>query len=215
MTASDYTDRLRQLMLQVNLSSWASLYRATGLPRYQIQRLRQGQIQVLPVASLVTLSQVLQTSLPQLLEQFTSMTEPLPVRYDSGASERLTLKAEYRRLQKELEQQAQDLEHLFQQTVLQILEPLLLQWPTAAYAARQNPRAPAIKLLPLLHPLDQLLQSWGIEAIGVVGEETPYDPQWHQPLEGAIAVHDIVRVRYVGYRRGEQLLYRAKVSLVS
>ena len=219
----DYTAQLRQLMLQVNITSFASLYQLTGLPRYHIQRLRSGEVQALPVASLVTLSQVLQTSLPQLLEQFTPPGFPTP--YQPQPSQRrssehleqeiLTLKAEYQRLQVQLEEQQQDLEQSFHQVVLQTLEPLLLQWPTAAYAAQKNPQAPAVKILPLLRPLEQLLQSWGIEAIGTVGEETPYNPQWHQLLDGQTAAHNLVRVRYVGYRRGEQLLYRAKVSSAS
>lgn len=208
-------------MQQVNLSSFAALYRATGLPRHQIQRLRQGQVQTLPVASLVMLSQVLQMPLSQLIEQFTPSGEPLPVklqrseRPDSHLDAKvLALQTEYQRLEVQLKEQHKALEQTFQEAVLQALESLLLQWPTAAYAAQQNPELPAVRILPLLRPLEQLLQSWGVEAIGSVGEDTTYDPQWHQPWEGTIAVQDRVRVRSVGYRRGEQLLYRAKVSPV-
>jgi hypothetical protein len=96
---------------------------------------------------------------------------------------------------------------------LQVLESLLLQLPTAVYAAQQNPQVSAVKLLPLLRPIDALLQQWGIEAIAQVGVELPYDPQQHQLMAGTAAMGDRVRVRYVGYRQGDKLLYRAKVSL--
>ncbi|MGF1602047.1 MAG: helix-turn-helix domain-containing protein [Thermosynechococcaceae cyanobacterium] len=213
MLICDYTPQLRQLMHQVNLDSLVALYQATGLPRHQIQRLRAGQAETLPMASLIKLSQVLQIPLSQLLELFLP-NYPVPPQTVSPGQEVHALKAEYQRLQDQLEQQKQALEQQFQQTVLQTLEPLLLQWPTAAYAAKKNPQAPAVKILPLLHPLDQLLQSWGIEPIGAVGEETTYSPQWHQPLDPTIVENDPVQVRNVGYRRGEQLLYRAKVRAV-
>ncbi|NJM95799.1 MAG: nucleotide exchange factor GrpE, partial [Acaryochloridaceae cyanobacterium CSU_5_19] len=126
------------------------------------------------------------------------------------------LKIEYQRLQGQLHQQVQEAAQTHQRATLQILESLLLQWPTAAYAARQQPEAPAIKLLPLLRPLEALLASWQIEPIGEVGMEVAYDPQWHQltsTLPGvAVAVGDAVRVCYLGYRQADQLLYRAKVT---
>ncbi|PZD72103.1 hypothetical protein C1752_03986 [Acaryochloris thomasi RCC1774] len=214
MRSSDYTERLYQLMQQVNLTSFSALYQSTGLPRSQIRRLRQGKIQTLPVASLVMLSHALKTPLSQLLEQFTPPGEPRPVGSEVGSPELLSLKTEYQRLQQKLEQQQQDLEQSFQQAALQVLEPWLLYWPTAAYKAKQDPQAPAIKILPLLRPLEQLLEAWGIRPIGAVGEETSYDPQQHQPMQGIIETNDVVQVRYVGYRRGDQLLYRAKVSRI-
>ncbi|MFM7580736.1 MAG: nucleotide exchange factor GrpE, partial [Microcystaceae cyanobacterium] len=73
----------------------------------------------------------------------------------------------------------------------------------------------AQKLLPLVRPLANLLKQWQVEAIAAVGETVNFDPQWHQWLEtenlpepGTPAV-----VRYVGYRQGTKLLYRAQVSL--
>ena len=126
-----------------------------------------------------------------------------------------TLKEEYKRQQKQLQNQQVQLWQEYQKSTVQALESLLLQWPTAAYAARKNPEAPAIKILPLLRPLEQLLASWGIVAIGEVGTEICYNPQWHQIMasgESGLASGDQVKVRYVGYRQGKQLLYRAKVS---
>ena len=51
---------------------------------------------------------------------------------------------------------------------------------------------------------------------GTVGEVVPYDPQFHQLLEGGgnAETGDPVIIRYVGYLQGDKLLYRAKVSPV-
>jgi molecular chaperone GrpE (heat shock protein) len=126
---------------------------------------------------------------------------------------------EYQRLQEQLLQQRQSLWEEFQQTTLQALESFLLQWPTAAYAAQNNPQAPAIRLLPLLRPVEQLLASWNVQPIGAVGIEVPYDPQLHQleptaPSDNSLTltVGMPVKIRYVGYRQGDRLLYRARVS---
>lgn len=122
------------------------------------------------------------------------------------------LRREYDRLLTQLQEQRDHLLQEFQQSSLQTLESLLLQLPTAAYAAQQNPQAPAVRLLPLLQPLDRLLQEWGIEAIAAVGAEVDYDPRWHQLMDGLAEAGDRVRVRYVGYRQGDKLFYRAKVT---
>jgi len=100
----------------------------------------------------------------------------------------------------------------FQRESLQILESWLLQWPTAVSAIAQNPDLPAQRIIKLLNPLDKLLQSWGVVQIGQVGAEIPYNPQEHQLLSGNTEPESTVRVRYVGYRHGRKLLYRAKVE---
>ncbi|MDZ7962140.1 MAG: nucleotide exchange factor GrpE [Aulosira sp. DedQUE10] len=123
------------------------------------------------------------------------------------------LKREYERSQLALEQQRELLQQEFQQTSLQLLESLLLQWPTAAQRAKENQQLAAIKIVPLVQkPLEKLLQAWGVEAIAPVGAEVPYNPQFHQLIEGSSQPGEIVKVRYIGYRQGEKLLYRAKVS---
>ena len=67
-----------------------------------------------------------------------------------------------------------------------------------------------------MKPITELLKQWNVETNATVGETVPYDPQVHQLLEGSGDVEpgDIVMVRYLGYRQGETLLYRAKVSPV-
>ena len=87
----------------------------------------------------------------------------------------------------------------------------MLQWPTAVSKVQENQTLPAVKLLPLLRPVEKLLQQWGVEAIAPVGACIPYNPQQHQLLEGTAEPGSTVKVRYTGYKQGDKLLYRAKV----
>ncbi len=239
---SDYTSQLQLLMQQVGCKSFAALSRTSGLSRTHISRVRQGRILDLPLKKVLQLSQTLQVELDTLLSQLSSETSVKLLRQecpklsesqhsvhsrvesDSFDPQYLqlqqtvvALKQECQHQQQQLQTQPVNLKLAHQKSTVQALESLLIQWPTAAYAARKNPEAPAIKLLPLLRPLEQLLAAWGVVPIGEVGAEVAYNPQWHQvmPVAGQdLKAGDRARVRYVGYRRDEQLLYRAKVSPV-
>ncbi len=202
----DYTHLLQQFMQQVGVSSYRELSRITGVSEKQLRRLRQGNVSQLRVETLLKLAQALQVSASELLTTFSTAER-------GDKTETVTaLKQEYQRLQQQMEQQRETLKQEFQQSSLQVLESWLVQWPTAAYAAQQNQQLPAVRLLPLVRPVEQLLQQWGVEAIASVGVELPYDPQWHQLMEGTAQPGELVRVRYTGYRIGEKLLYRVKVS---
>lgn len=239
---TNYTPELLTFMEQAGFKSFAELSRTSGLSRTHINSIRQGRIMDLRLQKVLLLSEVLQVELEVLLSTFSpnhsvgirrfqfqdGENQPISVnlRRDSDPSDQkyeelqqkiVRLQQEYQRQQQQLQTQKEHLLVEYQKSTIQALEPLLLQWPTAAYAARKNPDAPAIKLLPLISPLEKLLVSWGIIPIGEVGTEMSYDPQWHQVMSMAgqtVNAGDPVRVRYVGYRQGEQLLYRAKVSPV-
>jgi molecular chaperone GrpE (heat shock protein)/DNA-binding Xre family transcriptional regulator len=206
---------LHQLMAQVGISSLSELSQHSGISELQLIRLQYGLLPKMPIDIAIKLSQVLQISVDKLLSLFcpgySSSGESEPQK-DSTASDTDALKQEYQRLQQQLEQQRETLKEAFQQESLQRLESWLLQWPTAEAVAQQNPQLPAMKLLPLMKPIVDLLQSWGVEAIASVGEAVRYDPQWHQLMEGNAESGQLVKIRYVGYRQGEKLLYRAKVS---
>ncbi len=170
------------------------------------------------VEPLHKLAQALQVPLVELVTMFSELSiassypqgvaNDIPVNLQSA-----NLQQEYQRLQAQLEQQQETLQREFQSNSLQILESWLIQYPTAAYAAQHN-NVPASRLLPLMRPVEQLIKTWGLEAIAPVGAEIAYDPQIHQLMEGNAEVGDRVKVRYTGYRQGEKLLYRAKVSPV-
>ncbi len=230
--SQNLTYRLRELMRSVGFSSFKALSQAATVSEKQLLRLRRGETAQLRVETLVKLSQVLQVSVAELLAEFdesegqrlvvsgqrsaisNQQSAQLKTQTFSAQQELSDLRQEYDRLRQQLVQQRHDLWQEFQHSSMQTLESLLLQLPTAMYAAQQNPQAPAVKLLPLLRPLERLLQEWGIEAIAAVGSEIPYDPQQHQLMTGTVQPGERVRVRYIGYRQGDRLLYRAKVSAI-
>jgi len=166
-----------------------------------VDHLRQGQVGRLPVQTLLHLSQALQVPATDLMAQFGA-----PIDLSSSPVQAPSLPSP---------DSDGDRRRQFQAEALACLEPWLRQWPTAVAAAQRQPDLPASRLLPLTHPWQELLQWWGVTAIGEVGAELPYDPQVHQPLQGDIAPGQRVRVRYLGYRQGDRLLYRAQVSAVS
>jgi transcriptional regulator with XRE-family HTH domain len=209
-------------MQQVGLSSFKQLGRVAEVSDWQIEQLRRGKADQMRMGVLVRLSQALQIPLDTFLEKFsegsisvTPTANLCPAVPDVLETDLNHLRQECQRLQMQLAQQRDLLYQEFQHTSLQILESWLLQFPTAAYAAQQNPQAPAVRLLPLMRPIEQLLKAWGIEPIAAVGAELAFDPQHHQLMDGTAQPGDPVRVRYVGYRQGSKLLYRAKVSPVT
>jgi molecular chaperone GrpE (heat shock protein) len=207
-----YTERLRSLMQAAGISSFRALRQRAEVSKWAIQQLRKGQAERLRTEQLYRLGQALTVPIDELLRQFSGL-QPKPVQNDNAASLE-TLQQEYHRLQEQLQQQREQLWQEFQQTSLEALESWLIQFPTAAHAAQTNPQVPASRLLPLMRPLEKLLQTWQVEAIAPVGAEVPYDPQMHQLMEGDAQPGEPVRVRYTGYRQGDRLLYRARVSPV-
>lgn len=215
----EYTQRLRSLMQSVGITSYRELAQRALVSDWQIKQLRQGKAAQLRVESLYRFSQALNRPIAELLAQFSELEAanlPAHASPDEDISQDLErLQQEYQRLQAQLLHHRETLWQEFQQTSLQALESWLIQFPTAAHAAQTNPSVPAVRLLPLMRPVEQLLEEWQVEAIAPVGAELPYDPQQHQLMEGNAAPGDRVRVRYTGYRQGDRLLYRAKVSPVS
>jgi len=210
--SSNYTQLLQQLMQQVDIPSFKQLSRTAGVSERQLRRLRQGQVSQMRVETLLKLSKILKVQVSKLLEMFAP--ELIAPEVDSPSETLITLQQEYQRLQQQLEQQRETLKQEFQLSSLQVLESWLIQWPTAAYLAQQNEQLPAVGLLPLMRPVESLVQQWGVEAIAPVGAEVPYNPQYQQLMSGIAQPGDKVRVRYTGYRQGDKLLHRAKVSPV-
>lgn len=207
----DRTEILRLLMKQVGISSFQILSERTGISRRAIDTLRKGNAATLRYADLAKLAEVLQIEVTEVIAKFISDSN----NPESPISEIAALREEYQRLQQKLELQKFELRTQFERETIQQLESLILQLPSAAYAAQQNPNMLAKNILPLLRPIDALLQKWEITAIGPVGKEVNFDSQKHQLMEGSdeIKEGDIAIVRYVGYMQGEKLLYRARVSI--
>lgn len=207
----DRTEILRQLMKLVGISSFQILSDRTGISRRAIDTLRKRNAATLRYADLAKLAEVLQIEVTEVIDKFISDS----TNQESPSLAIAALREEYQRLLQKLEHQKFELRSQFERETIQQLESLILQLPSAAYAAQQNPNMLAKNILPLLRPLDALLQKWGITAIGSVGKEVNFDSQKHQLMEGSdeIKEGDIAIVRYVGYMQGEKLLYRARVSI--
>jgi len=205
----DFTHLLQSLMQQVGFSSFKALSQKAGVSERQLRRLRQGQLLQMQLDTLLKISQALQVPMSELLVTFGES------KIAQTVDTQVELQQEYQHLQTQMQQQRAVLMQEFQQSSLQVLESWMLQWPTAAYAAQQNPQLPAVKLLPLVRPVEQLLQQWGVEAIASIGSEVAYDPRWHQMMEGTAQPGEQVKVRYTGYQQGDRLISRAKVSRIS
>ena len=211
------TQLLQDLMQKLGISSFKALSRAAGVSERQLLRLRQGKLEQMRVDVLLKLSPVLQMPLNELIATFSNveLLQEKAAPTQDLLEEIADLRKEYQRSQQQIEQQREILLQEFQESSLQLLESLLLQWPTAAQKAQENPQLAAVKIVPLVQkPLEKLLQAWGVEAIALVGAELPYNPQLHQLIEGTAQPGETVKVRYTGYLQGEKLLYRAKVSPV-
>lgn len=93
------------------------------------------------------------------------------------------------------------------------MEPLLTQLPLARHAVESGRELAAEDLLALLGPLDEVLTTWGFSPIGEVGQEVIFDLAVHQVASGASPEPGTpMTVRHVGWRRGDQILRRARVA---
>lgn len=215
--------KLLRLMQQAQISSFSQLTKISAVSPWQLNRLLVGLLPKMSVENLLRLSKALKVPIEQLLREFCgdkSLFDSLD--FSQLGTQTLNLsdvekvRQEYQQLQQQLNEQKDILEKEFQKSSLETLESWLLQWPTAAMVAQKNPQLSAVKLLPLVKPIIELLKRWNVETIAVVGEKVSYDPLCHQLLEGSSYVEpgETVIIRQIGYRHKENLLYRAKVSPV-
>lgn len=229
---------LQQLMQNAGISDIQELSNITHVSELQLIKLQYGLLLKLPLELTLNVASALKISVKQFIQTFTS--SPINFISESQNNEAVkvleslkqehqllqqqceqqkaslaaleSLKQEYQRLQKQLEEQKESLNQEFQQESLQILESWLLQWPTAIAIVKNNPQLPAERILPLMKPVEQLVQKWELTEIAMVGEEVTYNPRQHELIKGIAEIGERVKVRYVGYKQGDKLLYRAKVS---
>ena len=195
---------LKQKMKEVGIDNYRQLSEKAKVSERQLYRLQNGLISSISVGVLEKIALALNISVGKFIDELTGNQQ------EKEAKENVSIQ-----LEKE-----QDSLSSQQQEAIFILESLILQLPTIANAVEKNPQLPAKKLLPLLKPLDRLLDHWGIIVIGTIGEVVDFNPQEHELID-RIETNDgdnqdnfLVKVRYVGYRYQSKLLYRAKVSSV-
>lgn len=202
---------LEKLIARAGLKDLNELSRVSEVSRLQLIRLKKGLIKKMQLETLLKIALCLKISLDELCGSFVSESS---VTSEAESKEIASLKQEYQRLQGQIEKQKAELEQKFQYDSIQKLESWLLQWPVASAAAKNNPQLSASKIIPLVKPVEKLIEHWQVEAIGSVGEEMAYDPKYHQLMEGQANPGDLVKIRYSGYKHQDKLLYRAKVSPV-
>ena len=210
-------ERLKKLMQSVGIADLNELSQTAKVARLQLIRIQQGLILNVSIGAIAKIAKVLNISIDRFLAIFTESTEsstdqPTTPTDDSALT---ACRQEYQKLQQEMSQLEAELTQQFQQQSLETIESWLLQWPTAATAVRQNPQLPATRLLSLVEPVEELVEQWNVSTIATVGEELAYDPQQHQLMKGVAQPGEVVKVRYVGYKQGDKLLYKAKVSPVN
>lgn len=217
--SSDTNKKLLQdLMQQVNIADINELSHVAKVSRLQLIRIQQGLILNISLGAIARIAEALKISIDRLTQIFVEQSpveDNLPIPQSNDANDALVAcQQEYQKLQQAMSQQRETLATEFQQASLSTMESWLLQWPTAVTAVSQNPQLPAARLLSLVEPVEQLVRQWQVEAIATVGEELAYDPQYHQLMKGIAQPGELVKVRYVGYKQGDKLLYKAKVSPV-
>ena len=210
-------ERLKKLMQSVGIADLNELSQTAKVARLQLIRIQQGLILNVSIGAIAKIAKVLNISIDRFLAIFTESTEsstdqPTTPTDDSALT---ACRQEYQKLQQEMSQLEAELTQQFQQQSLETIESWLLQWPTAATAVRRNPQLPATRLLSLVEPVEELVEQWNVSTIATVGEELAYDPQQHQLMKGIAQPGEVVKVRYVGYKQGDKLLYKAKVSPVN
>jgi len=238
--ATQATQQLRSLMVEVGVTSYRALSQRAGVSLWQIQQLRQGKILQMRLEPLNKLSVCFHRPINAFIHLFLDHT----IKASIQESERPRLKAseaeldkeksftseqadaalvnvnaqyaalqsEYDRLKRQFDHQRSQIAEAHVQEALKTLETWMMQWPTAVKATQTNDAIPANRLIPLVRPVEALLQHWGVQAIAAVGDEVSYDPTQHQLMDGHAKPGEKVRVRYVGYTLSKRLLHRAKVS---
>ena len=202
---------LQELMQQADIADIDELSRLARVARLQLIRIQRGLILNISVGAIARIAQTLNISLDRFVATF---SDRVSHELSSPNSELVACRQEYQKLQQAMTDQQASLAAKFQQQSLETIESWLLQWPTATAAVQQNPQLPAERLLSLVEPIEQLLSQWNVTTIATVGEEIPYAPQYHQLMKGTAQPGELVKVRYVGYKQGDKLLYKAKVSPV-
>ena len=204
--------RLYKQMQIAQISSLRELAKRSGLSQYQINKIRRGEWDSLSLAGALRLAQVLQLSLDDLLA-WTDLKLPESQNDRSDHSPNYAL--DYQQLEHQLHHQATTLTTQLQRDALHQLESWLRNWPKVVYAIEHDkPDLLAAKILPLLRPLEILLQTWGVEPIGTIGDRLPYSPQEHLPLSPIETAGVLVEIQRPGYRHQGNLLFRAEVRAI-
>lgn len=205
-----YDTILRERMNQLNIVDWQDLGDKAGLSRFGVRLVRQGDVGKLTLDQLRRLATVLNLNFQEFDRTLSAL--PTSATITSNPSEIEELRQQCFRLRDELQQQKTQLTVDFRHATFEKLRTLLTSYPAARKMAEAKPNMSAKNLSALFTPLENLLSSWDFETIGSAWEQVTYNPQLHQPDLEDIKEGELVYIRFVGYRDGEQILAPAKVS---
>jgi hypothetical protein len=140
--------------------------------------------------------------------------EPIPTDESPAPPGLEALRAECEALRQQLAGSAEQAAADQKRAHFHTLANLLVQLPSLRRAAEGGADIRVRDVLPLFAPLDAAVREMGAESIGTVGEDVPYDPRLHQPAgeKAPPPPGERVRVKFVGYRMGEEILRRAQVE---
>ncbi|HAA30043.1 MAG TPA: hypothetical protein DCE56_23120 [Cyanobacteria bacterium UBA8553] len=207
-TPFEYDQLLVSRLNQLGMTSFVSLQQKSGLTGSRLRQVRGGKLASLTLQELTQIATALGWTIEELLFNFgventASFKKLIEIE---------NLRRECLRLREELQQQSVDLTTEFRHSTFQQLQTLLTNYPSVRQLVQVKPDLPAKNLTSLFTSLDNLLESWGYQPIGQAWEQVPYNPQLHQPDAGDIEPGELVYIRFIGYREGEQILCPAKVS---
>lgn len=127
-------------------------------------------------------------------------------------SETEDLKQDALTLKQELQAQRDLITSEFQVIVFEQLQTLLTHYPTVGEMVEMMPDLPARNILAMFTPLDNLIESWNYQTIGLPWIQVNYNPRLHQADSSDIQMGELVYIRFVGYSSGDRILVPAKVS---
>lgn len=205
---------LRSRMAAAEISSYRALAAKAGVSIWQVNQLRGQNKKQMRLEILTRFAAALQISLASLLQELGLLGVDSSAAHPSTEQELVALRQEYARLQGQVEQQVAEARSHFETEALQILESWLVQWPTIAKRAIDNEDLKAVKVLPFVRPVEQLMEAWGVVAIAPVDAEVEYNPQLHQLVGGTANPGENVRITHSGSFYEGKLLHRAKVKAI-
>ena len=196
---------------ELGFLSWEDLQEKSGFSRKSLRYLAGGNLEDITCGDLMKLAASLKWSFSELLENLgldNSGKNP----QKQLLEEKEELHRECGRLREIIQQQKTEITADVRESTFQQLQSLLTNYPSLRPMTEAKPNLPAKNLIPLLTPLEELLENWGYEAIGKPWQQVSFNPQLHQPDSDEIADGDLVYVRFVGYRKGDKIFCPAKVS---
>lgn len=154
----------------------------------------------------------LEEELSQTYEEL-EQNQDILTQYKSEANKKIEeLTAKCQELNQKLEQLPLELQSNWQEELFTSLQYLLVNYPLAKMVAKLKPNTSIKNFIPLLSPIDNLLQQWQIESIGKPWEKVAFNPEIHYSEEEKLTPEEEVYIRLVGYKQREKILTKAKVS---